>query len=125
MRLAAVSLDSWKEDISKIPTPYTTLTEEQWLEACNHFGGCAYCGRDQIDSRAMFIQFKDGGRYCNWNIIPACEKCETMYKSTDNPFLRMDQKINNRRDSQARKYGLSLTKLARIVDYLHSKMEVK
>lgn len=117
--------NNWLNMIRAIPTPYKTLTEAQWLEACKHFGGCAYCGTPEIEARSMFIPFKDGGRYCDWNIIPACERCETTYKAKQNPFLRMDNSLNRNPGNQAKKYDLSLEKLQRIVDYLQSKMEVK
>lgn len=116
------NLKKWLGAISRIPTPHKTLTEEEWLEACKHFGGCAYCGNPHIESRSMFIPFKDGGRYCAWNIIPACEECETRQKTIPNPFMRMDQKFSRGNHETAKKYGYTLEKLQRIVDYLGSKM---
>lgn len=120
---ADTSFKEWLEKISKQPA--STLTEEQWMEACNHFKGCAYCGADSIDARSMFITFKDGGRYTCWNIIPSCERCETARKYTENPFLRMDEGLNRTHVHQAKKFGFSMEKLQKIVDYLQSKMEVK
>lgn len=116
--------EEWLKEISKIPTPYKTLTEEQWLEACKHFGGCAYCGADSIDARSMFIDFSNGGRYCAWNIIPSCERCETAIKSIRNPFARMDNILYRDKASSAKKYNFSLDNLHKITDYLHSKMEI-
>lgn len=120
---AEVQYKDWRKKIASLPYPYKTLTEEQWLEACKHFGACAYCGEASIDARSMFIPFKYGGRYCAWNIIPACEKCETSRKDTPNPFIRMDQKLKRGRGEQAKKFGFNLDNLQRIVDYLQSKME--
>lgn len=120
---AAQQYKEWLESIASIPKPYKTLTEEQWLEACSHFGGCAYCGKDAIDTRSMFVPFKEGGRYCAWNIIPACERCENLQKQVQNPFSRMNQYLNRDRKSITKKYDMSLEKLQRIVDYLRSKME--
>lgn len=121
---AASSLDDWLKKIKALPYPYQTLTEEQWMEACRHFGCCAYCGEGNIDARSMFISFKDGGRYCAWNIIPACEKCETALKATPNPFIRMDDRYNRDYAAAAKKYGFTVENLNKIVDYLQSKMEV-
>ena len=118
----ATNLKKWLTAIRKIPTPYKTLTEEEWLEACKHFDGCAYCGSKKIDARSMFIPFKDGGRYCAWNIIPACEECETRLITIPNPFMRMDQKFSRGNHETAKKHGYSLDKLQKIVDYLGSKM---
>lgn len=113
----------WLERIKAIPTPYKTLTEEQWNKACRHFNGCAYCGEPEISARSMFIDFKEGGRYCSWNIIPACEKCETAIVRQPNPFIRMDTQINRSADSSTRVYGLNKENLQRIVDYLEGEMK--
>lgn len=113
----------WQDLIESIPTPYETLTEEQWLEACKHFGGCAYCGKPEIEARSMFIPFKIGGRYCAWNVIPACEQCETALRVQENPFLRMDDTYNrDKENSSARKLGFNLDRLEAIVNYLKNKM---
>lgn len=117
------ALSDWLNKIAQQPTK--TLTEEQWLNACKHFGGCAYCGGSDIDVRSMFISFKEGGRYCAWNIVPSCERCETVRKSVRNPFLRMNQTFYRGSRDPAKKYGYSLEKLQKITDYLQSNMEDK
>lgn len=117
------TLTEWLDKIHDIPTPYTTLTEDQWLEACKHFGGCAYCGSPEIESRAMFITFKRGGRYCDWNIIPSCERCQTVLKTDDNPFRYMDSRLYCWKGSPLAKNGFSLENLQKIVDYLGSKID--
>lgn len=122
---AEIEFSAWLEKIKQIPVPYTTLTEDEWLEACKHFGGCAYCGRPEIEARSMFIPFKLGGRYCAWNIIPACERCETSIKLTENPFKRMDDVYNRDKNIHTRRLGLSLDNLNRIVDYLKGRMQLK
>lgn len=71
----AARYTTWVEKISHIPKDYPTLTEAQWLAAVKHFNGCAICGAETIDTRQYFIPFKDGGRYCDWNIIPVCTNC--------------------------------------------------
>lgn len=77
----------WCEKIKKVPKTYPTLTNEQWLEAVRHFNGCALCKSSSIDTRAYFIPFKDGGRYCDWNIIPICEECATENRRNPNHFM--------------------------------------
>lgn len=79
--------NEWQDRISKIPRTCKTLTEDQWIEAVKYFDGCAICGSESIDTRGYFIPFKYGGRYCNWNIIPMCEKCATNAKRTPGYFL--------------------------------------
>lgn len=123
-RTAEEKYEKYLELIKSIPTPYKTLTEEQWMEACKHFGGCAYCGADEIASRSMFITFKEGGRYCAWNIVPVCERCEVSNKIQPNPFKRFDRVVHRGKAEHAVRYNLSLDKLQKIVDYLTSKMEV-
>lgn len=123
MAAADEAYKAWLSSISEIPKPYTTLTESQWIEACRYFGGCAYCGSLDIDARSMFIPFSDGGRYCDWNIIPACEKCATARKAITNPFMRMDHDLYRHQNNQTRKYGFSLDRLQHIVDYLQPKIK--
>lgn len=78
--------NEWVEKISKIPKDYPTLTEDQWMEAVKHFNGCALCKSDDVDTRGYFIPFKNGGRYCDWNIIPVCDKCATEIRLNPNYF---------------------------------------
>ena len=125
-RTADERFDEWLRKIKALPEPYKTLTEEQWMQACKHFGGCAYCGSASIDARSMFIPFKYGGRYCAWNIVPACELCETAIKATENPFIRMDSVVNRcKNGSAAKRRNQSLKTLEGIVDYLQQFMEDK
>lgn len=118
---AETCFSNWLAMIAKQPTK--TLTEEQWMKACKHFGGCAYCGNDSIDARSLFVRFKEGGRYCAWNVIPSCERCETLRKSIHNPFLRMNSTFYRDRKDPAKKYGFSLIRLNKILEYLQSNME--
>jgi hypothetical protein len=76
----------WKSRIAEVPKDYPPLTEEQWMEVVKHFNGCAMCGSEDISTRGYFVPFKEGGRYCDWNIIPLCEKCATTIKYKPNPF---------------------------------------
>ena len=78
--------EEWIEKISKIPKSYPTLTEAQWLEAVKHFNGCALCKNETVDTRAYFIPFNRGGRYCDWNIIPVCDKCACRGNKSPNYF---------------------------------------
>ena len=87
---AADKLAHWQKLFAAVPTPLRTLTEEDWVAACKHFGKCALCGIESIDARGMFIPFDLGGRYTAWNIIPICDKCATKLKLQPNPFVRND-----------------------------------
>lgn len=82
---------AWLDKIAALPKDYPTLTQEQWLRACAHFNGCAFCGAASIDARVYFIPFKAGGRYCDWNIVPACEKCAVRIKLMPNTFAYLER----------------------------------
>ena len=86
-RRRAEFFKEWCETIGRIPRSYPTLTEEQWLAAVKHFGRCAMCQDERIDARGYFIPFENGGRYCDWNIIPVCDKCAMRMKKDRNFFL--------------------------------------
>lgn len=103
-------LDVWLGKIKSLPSTYPTLTQEQWFKACGHFNGCAYCGAESIDSRVYFIPFRLGGRYCDWNIIPACEKCATRTKGIDNPFAYLERPSERKA-------------LQRIINYLEERLD--
>ncbi len=70
----------WLGWVSQVPKDYPTLTEEQWLSAVSHFGKCALCHNELIETRGYFVPFDKGGRYCDWNVIPVCFKCATSMK---------------------------------------------
>jgi hypothetical protein len=89
--------DDWMSKVDKVPHSYPSLTEEQWLQACRYFGGCARCGNDDISVRGYFVPFIMGGRYCDWNVIPVCEDCSMSVQQVDtrtdiNPFKALARK---------------------------------
>jgi hypothetical protein len=79
--------EEWRAKVMKVPKSYPTLTEDQWLAAVKYFNGCALCESETVDTRWYFIPFKLGGRYCDWNIIPVCDKCATKVRVNPNYFL--------------------------------------
>ena len=109
--------NSWLDKIRAVPKSYPTLTEEQWMEACKHFNGCARCGSQDITARGFFIGFEIGGRYCDWNIIPLCDKCAKSWDLTLNTFRVTRNKDNISRSQEYRRC------LERIVDYLGGKLD--
>lgn len=110
--------DNWLEKVRAVPKDYPTLTEEQWLAACRHFDGCARCHNSTIDSRGFFIGAKLGGRYCDWNVIPLCEKCATNWNLSLNIFKNARQ-----RDHALKRHGEYRECLENIVDYLGGKLD--
>jgi hypothetical protein len=105
--------EDWKKLIKAASPGH--LTEQQWIEACRFFGGCAICGSEHIDTRGFFIRFKDGGRYAVWNILPLCSNCNTLHKRQPNLFITLDPNAGNGTSD-------SKKKLQTIVDYLGGKL---
>lgn len=112
--------EDWLEQLKQVSTH--SLTEDEWMQVCRYFNGCALCGADSIDARVYFIQFKEGGKYNACNIIPACEACATDYKKQVNPFLLMDIEFAGSECKRINR-GQNKKNLQKIVDYLQSKIE--
>lgn len=54
------------------------LSDEQWTELKQAWGGCAYCGvTDKPLQRDCVLALSRGGRYTLDNIVPACRSCNT------------------------------------------------
>lgn len=109
--------DAWIAKVQQVPANYPTLTEPQWLEACRHFDGCARCHNDIIDTRGFFIGAKLGGRYCDWNVIPLCERCASRWKLDKSIFVDVLHKDHNARSNEYREC------LENIVQYLEGKLD--
>lgn len=81
-----VKREEWLNKLQHVPKDYPRLSEEQWMEAVNYFGACAMCGGESIDTRLYFIPYEDGGKYCDWNIVPVCDACATRARNNSNLF---------------------------------------
>ncbi|MNB67576.1 hypothetical protein D3C87_1230790 [compost metagenome] len=82
--------EEWK-NTSQLP--FKPLTEDQWLEACRYFNGCALCGNPHIEVRQFFLEFQNGGRYAPWNVYPTCTDCNPKVRRTENPFAWLRSQI--------------------------------
>lgn len=52
------------------------LTDEQWYDLMEAWGGCAYCGGEGGALQRDCIQpVSRGGRYTLQNVVPACASC--------------------------------------------------
>lgn len=109
---------NWLENLNNVKTH--VLTEEEWMEACRYFDGCALCGSHDIATRGYFVRFEDGGRYNACNVVPTCEICATSLKKQPNPFIQMDPNLNR---NLAVGRGLSLANLNNTASYLQAKIE--
>lgn len=58
----------------------TPMTEQEWLNTCRYFKGCAMCGKHDIQIRQFFIPRKEGGRYVAGNMIPMDPECANMFR---------------------------------------------
>ena len=99
--------DDWIEKVKQVPKDYPTLTEAQWLEACNFFNGCARCSSEEIDTRGFFVGRELGGRYCDWNVIPLCSKCAKMWQLNKSMFVYAYHKDLVKNDPRYRPLGAS------------------
>lgn len=109
--------DEWLEKVRSVPKSYPTLTEEQWLAACRHFDGCARCHNKVIDARGFLISAKLGGRYCDWNVIPLCERCANTWDLDFSLFRQAELRDYTKRSHEYREC------LAKIVEYLGEKLD--
>lgn len=120
--------EQWLAKVKQVPKNYPTLTEAQWLEACNFFNGCARCHSDEIDTRGFFIGRELGGRYCDWNIIPLCTKCAKMWQLDKSMFKYAYHKDIVKGDKRYRPLGVSDSKtefqdsLEKLVSYLEVRL---
>lgn len=119
--------DDWIAKVRRVPTKYPTLTEAQWLEACKHFNGCARCNSDEIDTRGFFIARSLGGRYCDWNIIPLCERCAKIWKLDKSVFTYAIKKDYRKNKSSSKFHGDGTTEYAdnleKIIEYLEVRLD--
>lgn len=52
------------------------LSDAQWTELKEAWGGCAYCGSEKDElQRDCMLPISRGGRYTIDNVIPACRSC--------------------------------------------------
>jgi len=52
------------------------LTEAQWSALRSAWGGCAYCGADDVAlQKDCMLPISRGGRYTLENVVPACGRC--------------------------------------------------
>lgn len=111
---AEVQLEVWQERIAAVPKDYHTLTEDEWDRVVEHFdGNCAFCQEVPFVYRGMFMTVDQGGRYCDWNMLPVCEQCLIRPKKNKNPFCFMN--------TASAYYGHKVYKHRR----LHSKKKLK
>ena len=109
--------EEWLSKVRRVPKNYPTLTEEQWIEACRYFCGCARCGSEDITARGFFIGFDIGGRYCDWNVIPLCDKCAGSFKESVNQFIYTRNRGRNTKSAEL------MDCLWAIVEYLGGKLD--
>jgi hypothetical protein len=95
---------------------FKVLSETQWHATCEHFDGCAVCGKENIEARAFFVPFEQGGKYAVWNIFPVCGTCGIIIRISTNPFRWV-------KGVQAKKMGLTPERATKLIDYLTSQIE--
>lgn len=90
------------------------LTEDDWLDLCKYFGGCALCGSDEIEVRHLMTPPSEGGKYAKGNIIPLCSFCK---RNVDDygPFETFSYTVYKRV-----KLKVSRLRLHEILDYYYN-----
>lgn len=109
--------DAWLVKVRSVPKNYPALTEKQWLDACEFFDGCARCHNKVVDSRGLFISAKLGGRYCDWNVVPLCERCANTWDLTQSIFMHVENRDYHARSSEYRDC------MEKIIEYLGGKLD--
>lgn len=60
------------------------LTDAQWYDLIQAWGGCAYCGTEEPAlQRDTMLPISRGGRYTLANVVPACRSCNTSKCNTE------------------------------------------
>lgn len=55
---------------------HASLTDQEWTDLKLWWGGCAYCGRNNIRmTKDCVIPCARGGIYVVCNVVPACPEC--------------------------------------------------
>lgn len=93
--------------------PFKILSEQQWLEACSYFNGCAICGHEHIETRQFILNPKHGGKYSVWNVVPMCGKCATYTVRVKNPFVWLDHHLG-----YAKTLGLNDERRQKLYDFI-------
>jgi len=60
------------------------LTDDQWFDLMEAWGGCAYCG-DTVSAlqKDTMLPISRGGRYTLANVVPACASCNASKCNTE------------------------------------------
>jgi hypothetical protein len=104
--------------VAKADLPFKLMTEDDWLETCRYFGGCALCGNEHIESRNFFVPFEHGGRYVTYNMFPTCGTCATHTRFVENPFIWLDHHLGT-----ARKLGVTDEKRHKMMEWFIEQVE--
>lgn len=115
IRVANERFAKWVE-MSNIYTK--PMTQEEWIETCSYFEGCAICGKEHIEAREFFVPFKNGGKYAPYNMFPLCNSCLQNVKIKDNPFLWLDNMLGT-----AKKIGLTDERAEKLLAYFIKQIE--
>lgn len=117
-RICQLQLEVWQDWVKKVPEDYHPLTEEEWQDALKYFDyKCAFCQLNDFEVRGMFLTVGQGGRYCNWNMIPLCMTCTHRSPNNKNPFRFMNR-INTSTKSIGTTRRYSKKKLEKVIKYL-------
>lgn len=63
----------WREKM--LSTPPRFLTEDDWIDTCAEFNGCALCGFPDVEEKLLVVPTYAGGKLYTFNVIPTCREC--------------------------------------------------
>src|SRR5690606_17510570 len=60
----------------RVASRVNDLTDEQWIDLMETWGGCAYCSAEEPAlQKDTMLPISRGGRYTLDNVVPACRSC--------------------------------------------------
>ena len=60
----------------RVASRVNDLTDQQWIDLMEAWGGCAYCGAEEPAlQKDTMLPVSRGGRYTIDNVVPACRSC--------------------------------------------------
>lgn len=114
IREDAVYEERWHEwRHMMLSAPPRPLKEDDWINVCGVFNGCAICGCETIEEKLLVVPTHLQGKLYTYNVIPACYKCAKRYRQsvTNNPIK-----------SLYTLKGHELDRIDKIINYLEADM---
>lgn len=94
------------------------LSDAQWHDLMEAWGGCAYCGaQEPALQRDTMLPISRGGRYTLSNVVPACRSCNASKCNTELTTWMRRKKLDEQ-EFLVRQYRISTSLTAPVVTEL-------